>query len=324
MSTKQVGFIVIGRNEGRNLGDALQSLPADASAVLYVDSGSTDDSVAVAIEKRISVHQLDPSAPFSAARARKEGVARLLDAHPEVDFIQFLDGDCVLEPGWVEDAVGFLRRESGIGVVCGLLVERCPEASVFNRFNAARWRVMPVGEINGSGGIFMASVDAYRTAGGFRSELLTGEEMDFCNRLRGAGYRVVRIPVAMATHDSELLSFRDWWARAVWGGRGDALQFEVLGRLADRDQRREIRSVWIWAVVMPVLLVSGAVLSIWDGRFLLLCAAVLAGYAVVAARILRAQLRQGERWADAGIYSLLAVFRKLPYALGFLSYRRKY
>jgi GT2 family glycosyltransferase len=322
MGLEDTGFIVIGRNEAGNLGDALAALPDEAAAVLYVDSGSADDSVQIATGMRYPVHALDDQQPFSAARARKEGVAWLLERHPEIRFIQFVDGDCLLCPEWVPAALDVLREEPAVGVICGVLSERYPDASWYNRFNAARWRALPLGDIAGSGGIFLARVEAYRAAGGFRAELLTGEEMDFCNRVRDAGYRVRRIPVAMAEHDSELLRFRDWWDRAVWGGRGDALQLELLGNRSDEEQRREFRSVMIWALLMPGLLLAGAALSFWDLRFLAMTGLALVGYAVLAARILWGQLRNGERWGDALLYSLLAVFRKLPYALGYLGQRR--
>ncbi|NGP53697.1 glycosyltransferase [Thioalkalivibrio sp. XN8] len=323
MATEQLGFVVIGRNEGPNLVDALKSLPADVEAVVYVDSGSTDDSIEIATSTAVMVHELDPSEPFSAARARKEGVEKLLERHPELQMIQFLDGDCVLEPGWIQAAADFLGDNPSVGVVCGMLRERYPEASIYNRFNASRWRSLPLGDIAGSGGIFLARREAYESAGGFRSELLTGEELDFCNRVREAGYRIARIPVPMADHDSQLLHFSEWWSRAVWGGRGDALQLDVLGEASCARLRREVRSVVTWVLVVPSVVLAGAILSLCDARFLLVVAMALAAYAVLAARIMAGQVRRGDGWGEAFNYSMLAVLRKLPYSLGFLEERRR-
>jgi glycosyltransferase involved in cell wall biosynthesis len=43
-----LGVVAIGRNEGERLRRCLESAVASAAATVYVDSGSTDDSVATA------------------------------------------------------------------------------------------------------------------------------------------------------------------------------------------------------------------------------------------------------------------------------------
>ena len=85
MSAKALtlGAVVIGRNEGRHLGRCLQSLGEGVQACIYVDSGSTDDSVAVAQRLGVDVIRLDADTPYTAARARNEGWARLLGQHPD-------------------------------------------------------------------------------------------------------------------------------------------------------------------------------------------------------------------------------------------------
>lgn len=44
-----IGVVVIGRNEGKRLHSCLASIVGQAEAVLYVDSGSTDNSVSIAL-----------------------------------------------------------------------------------------------------------------------------------------------------------------------------------------------------------------------------------------------------------------------------------
>ena len=36
------------------------------------------------------------------ARGRNAGFRRLLERMPELELVQFLDGDCELQPGWLE------------------------------------------------------------------------------------------------------------------------------------------------------------------------------------------------------------------------------
>ena len=78
----RVGAVAIGRNEGERLRRCLTSLLQQIARVVYVDSGSRDDSVAVAQSLGVKVVVLDTSAPFSAARARNAGFDALL---PEED-----------------------------------------------------------------------------------------------------------------------------------------------------------------------------------------------------------------------------------------------
>src|SRR6187549_1014852 len=98
------GVVVIGRNEGPRLVACLRAVAA-AEAVVYVDSGSTDGSVAAARGLGAEVVELDLGIPFTAARARNAGFARLAAILPGVAYVQFVDGDCELEPRWPQGAI---------------------------------------------------------------------------------------------------------------------------------------------------------------------------------------------------------------------------
>ena len=79
--------------------------------VVYVDSGSVDGSPQYAASMNCQVVELDPARPFSAARARNEGFARVMEHAPDVPFIQFLDGDCDLVEGWLRQGVAALAAQ---------------------------------------------------------------------------------------------------------------------------------------------------------------------------------------------------------------------
>jgi hypothetical protein len=86
MST-DIGVVVIGRNEGERLRRCLASLRASGCTAVYVDSGSTDGSPDAARELEADVLALDMSVPFTAARARNAGFARLLELAPNVRLV---------------------------------------------------------------------------------------------------------------------------------------------------------------------------------------------------------------------------------------------
>ena len=135
----RVGAVAIGRNEGERLRRCLESLRHVASTIVYVDSGSLDASVALAAGLGAVVVELDGSLPFTAARARNAGLAKLRELEPGAEFVQFIDGDCELAPGWVASALAKLRSASGVAVVCGRRRERHPEASIYNRLCDIEW-----------------------------------------------------------------------------------------------------------------------------------------------------------------------------------------
>lgn len=319
--TPIVSTIVIGRNEGKRLKQAFESLASTSMSVLYVDSGSVDGSVDLARSMNIHIHELNPREPFSAGRARREGVEVQIDALPELEFIQFLDGDCVLEQNWIEKAISHLIAEPDVGIVCGLLSEKSPERSIYNRMNALRWNAAPQGDIDTCGGIFMIRRNAYESVGGFNTSLLTGEESDLCSRVRAAGYRIVRLNEKMARHDSNMTRFSQWWKRAVWGGFGDALEYDVLEGKVAPSRRKETRSVYVWAVCLPIIGLIGIIGMIRSPWFMSVPLVCLLGYLALVTKIMRGRLQAGDAYYDAALYAALCVIRKMPYAIGFVRYR---
>src|SRR5436853_2625351 len=147
----QFGAVVIGRNEGERLKRCLTSLSlSKMSLLVYVDSGSTDGSAQWARERGVTVVDLDMRLPFTAARARNAGFRQLQLIAPGVRYVQFIDGDCELLPGWVEQATGFLDERTDIAAVAGRLRERHPERSIYNWLCDREWDGPP-GDVRACG-----------------------------------------------------------------------------------------------------------------------------------------------------------------------------
>src|SRR5262249_35191715 len=92
-----IGVVIIGRNEGARLVECLQELVRLDLPIVYVDSGSTDGSQQTAHDIGAQVVDLNLDQPFTAARARNRGFQRLCQQQPSIEFVQFLDGDCLLQ-----------------------------------------------------------------------------------------------------------------------------------------------------------------------------------------------------------------------------------
>src|SRR5262245_37640182 len=132
------GVVVIGRNEGERSRQCLMSLP-ETGAIVYVDSGSNDGSVELARGLGVEVIELDIRVPFTAARARNVGFRRLRQISPDIEYVQFLDGDCTLIAGWLEDACVLLNQHPDVAAVCGRRCERYPGRSIYNWLCDREW-----------------------------------------------------------------------------------------------------------------------------------------------------------------------------------------
>ena len=87
--------------------------------------------------------ELDLSIPFTAARARNEGFARLLELAPDIEFVQFVDGDCELVDGWLDRAYSELAAKPDVAAVCGRRRERYPTATIYNQLCDIEWAIKP-------------------------------------------------------------------------------------------------------------------------------------------------------------------------------------
>lgn len=290
-----IGVVIIGRNEGERLRRCLHSVlraGAPPSHVAYVDSGSTDDSVAFAKRLGVEVVELDMAVPFTAARARNAGHERLIARHPDLRFFQFIDGDCELRDGWLERGARELDARPDAAVVFGRVRERFPEASIYNRLADIEWDV-PVGEVSACGGIAMMRANAFHTAGGFDPTVVAGEEPELCQRLRALGGKVYRIDAEMVWHDSAITRFGQWWRRQVRGGYGWMDVVQRFGPGPDGAFERQVRGPRYWAVGWPAALLAvafPAVAWLWVGVSTAWRPATYAGLAGLGAALLIAAL----------------------------------
>lgn len=242
-----VGVVVIGRNEGDRLRLCLQSARGQALRIVYVDSGSRDGSPELARSLGASVVELDMSRPFTAARARNAGFARLQEEGPPCELVQFIDGDCEFEPGWIPAAAEFLESHPEVAVVAGRRKERHPEASVYNRLCDIEWDT-PIGEADSCGGDSMIRASAFEEVEGFSPDLIAGEEPDLCWRLRQRGWKVYRIDAPMTLHDAAMTRFSQWWARNRRSGHAQAEAYERRGGRSNPELRRLVLSNVIWSL----------------------------------------------------------------------------
>ena len=301
-----IGAVAIGRNEGARLLRCLDSLKG--TRLVYVDSGSTDDSVAEAEARGAKVVTIDMSRPFTAARARNAGIAALEEEGEDglPTYLQVVDGDCEIDPDWLQMAAAFLDANPKVAAVCGRRRERAPEATVYNRIADLEWAAGKIGETRAVGGDAMFRSAAFKEVGGYNPGLIAGEEPELCVRLRQAGWKIWRLDAEMTLHDAAMTKFSQWWKRQVRTGYTYAEGVAMHGRPPEEHNLKEFRRTLTWGFVVPFLILATAIaVSPW----------ALALFLVYPALVLRMILKGQDR-----AYAVFLTLGKFAEIRGVLTY----
>ncbi|MBV8436646.1 MAG: glycosyltransferase [Silvibacterium sp.] len=317
VAEQNVAIIAIGRNEGERLKSCLRAAVRDAATVLYVDSGSTDGSADFARSLNCHVLELDPSRPFTAARARNEGFACLMGHAPDLPFIQFLDGDCDLMEGWIQKGLEALTQRPDVGIVSGQVRELYPQRTIYNKLCDLEWQ-QPAGEVRSSGGRFMIRTEVFSAARGFRADVIAAEDDEFCVRVRQLGWKILLLDAPMARHDIAMTRFGEWWRRATRTGHAFAQVAALHGGGEERYFVKDCRRIWVWALLLPLLALCLALFTHGISLIVLLCA-----YCLQFARNFRYGRQRGWGIGDACVHAFFTMIFKFPALLGLLEYHRR-
>lgn len=317
-TTPRVGVVIIGRNEAAHLGDCIASVramhyPPERVEVLYIDSDSQDGSAELAEAAGVRVLRLQ-GLPMTAARGRNAGW-RALDAA----LVLFLDGDVVVDPDFLARSVRYFADPALVSV-WGMLRERNPEASIYNRICDLDW-VYPFGPVELFGGIALVRRAGLEAVGGFNEHLAAGEEPELSRRLRERGWSILHTDEPMALHDLAMMHWSQYWKRLVRSGVAYAQVAEMYADTADpmwsgaaRSNRRR-GAFWL---LMPGFAALAALVlhSAWP------CAV---GLLLTAAMILRSAWKARDRsrsWVTLLLFGVHAQFQHLPILLGQWRYWR--
>lgn len=324
LSADAVGVVVIGRNEGERLQRCLRSLvDQGAGPIVYVDSGSVDDSVAFSQSLGVIVVNLDTTIPFTMARGRNAGFDELSRRYPTLRWVQFVDGDCEVRPDWIARAREALSERPDVAAVCGRRRERYPEASIYNRLADMEWNA-PTGEVEECGGDVLFRSPVFLEVGGFNPKMIAGEEPELCVRVRGQGYKILRIDAEMTLHDAAITRFSQWWTRAVRGGHSYAEGMALHGKGFSRHNVRRTLSALTYGLALPgvwcgTLLFAAGGIGFGPARAVVLLL-VPAAYLRAAYGAYRQRRRQGDPARFAALYAGFCMLGKVPETVGILTY----
>lgn len=195
-------------------------------AVVVVDDGS---AVPIAVADwagtTCGVELIRHDRSLGPAAARNAGLA-----HCDTEFVAFLDSDVVPRTGWLEVLLGHFS-DPAVAAVAPRIVALEPDRGMLVRYQAMRSAldlgdresaVLPYGPV---AYVPSAAVLCRRTAieriDGFDEAMHSGEDVDLCWRMAGAGFRMRYEPVALVEHQHRD-TMRKWLSRSAFYGTSAA------------------------------------------------------------------------------------------------------
>jgi hypothetical protein len=96
--------------------------------------------------------------------------------------VQLVDGDSVIQPGWLDFALATLERRADVSCVFGQCIEMYPEQSIYMKVCGLDWHI-PAGEYRLCGGNALWRMSAIAENGFFDEDLeaAPGSYPYFCN-----------------------------------------------------------------------------------------------------------------------------------------------
>jgi glycosyltransferase involved in cell wall biosynthesis len=247
-----VSIIIKTLNEEKRIAatieSALSALGEIPGEVVIADSGSSDRTVEIASRYPVVIAQIMPPARPSCGIGPQLGFQ-----HSRGDYLCLLDGDMLLDPGFLGDAIRFLERNPRVAGVTGHVEEMQTANLEYARRvqrHAPENRIGPLDRMNG-GGLYRRS--AIEQAGYLSDRNLHGyEEFDLGIRLRDAGWQLHRLDRRFVQHfghslNSYKLLMRRWKNKYLHG-IGELLRAS-LGRPYFFQLLRELPELRLWGAV---------------------------------------------------------------------------
>jgi glycosyltransferase involved in cell wall biosynthesis len=204
--------IIVARDEGETFlkcrdsvaraAAAFEAASGRKAAVTYVDSWSTDGSVAAAEASGFRVVR-PPDWYFNCANGRTTGW--LLTS---AEYVMFLDGDMELAEGWLEAGLAFLASRPEAGGVSGIRDDMRLSGSDYVRIpNYHRVSAPVEGVGTDVGGAVLFRRAALDATGAFEPSVAPEEDFVQYAQMKAKGWELYRIPVPMIVHwDTKIAS----------------------------------------------------------------------------------------------------------------------
>jgi glycosyltransferase involved in cell wall biosynthesis len=263
-----ITFIIPTLNEATYLSRCVASirrlsLPPAITAVdiVVVDTGSTDDTLAVAARLGIRAIHIPG---VTVACARNWGAQ-----NTHGDALAFVDADCELPSEWLVYGLEHLQRSGVVAMGTSLRpppasatwVERhwhrVAYAALHEPFESVRW--LPTSNL-------LVWRDAFNAVDGFNEALVTCEDCDFGYRLAATNTLVLENR-ARTSHLRESRTVAELFKREWWRGLGNFRSWRLHGW--DRREFWSAAGPLLFVLLIPVIVATAAIATPTQKLFLL-------------------------------------------------------
>ncbi len=213
-----IDFVIIGLNSEKYLGKCIESClevtrEFEESTIVYVDGGSNDNSVNLA--SNYDVITIISNAPYpSPGNQRNLGFK-----HGKNPYVMFLDGDTVLNKNFILKGIEILKNSIGVGGVFGRRVEKYPKRNSYHIIADIEWNKQ-LGTATDFGGDVLLKREVLNLSGGYKEELVGGEDPELARRIIKLGYEIIGLDILMTVHDINMDSAVSYIKRAYRSGYG--------------------------------------------------------------------------------------------------------
>ena len=203
-----VTVVVPTRDRADDLEECLGALahldyPRDRLEVIVVDDGSVDPAAVAEVvgryEGRLLRNENNRGPAYSRNRAAREATGEIL---------AFVDSDCVAGSGWLRELTPYFSWDR-VGAVGGRTIGYYTESRLDRYEEVASPLDMgrhPRFEARGTGTFYVPTCNllvrrsVYEDIGGLREDLLVGEDVDLCWRIRARDDYLVYAPEGVVRH----------------------------------------------------------------------------------------------------------------------------
>jgi glycosyltransferase involved in cell wall biosynthesis len=275
--------------------------------LIYVDNGSTDGSrefLQSLESKGLKTHVMEGG---TIAGMRNWGARQSRGT-----YLSFIDSDCSVPENYFEEAIDVLRSTGAAATGCEIHIPEQPhwlEAAWHDLHYFGRDRFVPY--LNS--GNFFVSRSAFQAVGGFREDMVTGEDAEIGQRLVLAGHRIFASPRVKAIHLGNPKSIREFYRRNVWHGLG---MFGTVSR-KNLDRPTAMLAIHILATILGIVALFSARVPI-SARWVIAIGLQL--LAPVATVIYRGMKTQQWRSAPIGVPLYWLYYWARAYALAIVAF----
>ena len=214
---KTISFVIPVKNDAKRLQACIESIMQQNvqgidKEILVLDNDSTDNSAEVAIRMGAIVQ----SAPeMSVAQLRNRGAFS-----SKGELIAFVDADHTLIEHWLTAGLNIIKEPN-----CGIAGTLCTSPSTtwvqraYDRFRKHPKKTKDV-EWLGSGNMLVQK-ELFVKLNGFDESLETCEDVDFCQRARKNGWRIIANPEMKSIHFGDPATLKNLFLGELWRGRNN-------------------------------------------------------------------------------------------------------